>query len=510
MKGESAMKMTKKILILIITALFFIGWSNKPGTNSPVCTAGSEQKRPQLIPDGNGGAVIVWEDSRSGSDYDIYGQYMDVSGKALWALDGTAICSAIGPQRYPQVTADGSGGFIAVWYDRRNGKHYDIYAQRIDSTGKVKWTTDGVAICTAEGYQYDAMIVSDGQGGAILAWQDRRNGANYDIYAQRIDISGKVQWSPNGIGICTAKEDQEIPQLVSDSSGGAIITWQDRRNGKHYDIYAQRINPKGIAQWTAEGMALCTMELDQRGPQLISDDKGFSVLTWMDKRNGKDYDIYAQRIDISGTIQWTANGVAICSEANGQYDPRLSTDGSSGAFITWQDYRKGSDCNFDAFAQQTDHKPELCEIKQLNEWNIYTQHINSSGKIQLAENGIAICNSNLDQYKPQVIPDGLGGTIIVWRSSDKENDQNIYAQHLDSKGKVKWPSKGAAITTAPGNQFDPLVVPDGFGGAIVTWYDNRNGNTSDIYAQKICASGKIGVCPPASAMIGTNRGGKRP
>jgi hypothetical protein len=59
-----------------------------------------------------------------------------------------------------------------------------------------------------------------------------------------------------------------------------------------------------------------------------------------------------------------------------------------------------------------------------------------------------------------------------------------------------------AVSTAPGNQYDPLLVPDGTGGAIITWFDKRQGNNSDIYAQKICVSGKIGNCPEPAAVIG--------
>lgn len=495
--------MYKKIILLLVVIIFFIGWSNRPASNTPVCTAENEQKKPHLVPDGSGGAVVTWEDSRSGNDYDIYAQRIDSSGAARWRTAGVAICTAIGLQRSPQLAADDSG-FIVTWYDRRNGKNYDIYAQRIDPEGRIRWTSDGVALCTAEADQYDPIPVSDGQGGAIIIWQDRRSGNDYDIYAQHIDASGSIKWNSSGVAVCTVKEDQENPRVVPDGRGGAIITWQDRRSGSHYDIYAQRIDANGAVQWTANGLEICTVEYDQRTPQMVSDTRGGAVITWQDKRNGSDYDIYAQRIDNSGTIQWTANGVVICGAENNQYDPKPASDGSGGVVITWQDYRKGSFCNFDAFAEQTDQKGEICDEKQLNDWYIYAQHINASGKIQWAPNGVVICTANVDQYKPEPISDGFGGTIIAWRAADKENDHNIYAQCLDASGNARWPAKGIPVTTAPGDQYDPLLAPDGKGGAIVTWYDKRKGNNYDIYAQKVCASGEIGGCSLPVAVINAN------
>jgi hypothetical protein len=497
--------MIKQIILSIIVVLFCIGWTSNPERNTAVCTADHEQKRPQLVSNGEGGAFVVWEDSRSGSDYDIYGQLIDSTGRTIWRAGGISICTAIGPQRYPQVTADSSGGFIITWFDRRNGRNYDIYAQRINAEGRIQWNTNGVAICTAVGDQYDPIPVSDGRGGAIIIWQDRRNGNDYNIYAQGIDSSGKVKWDANGVGICTEKEDQDNLQVVADGNNGSVITWQDRRNGTDYDIYAQRIDSTGRIQWTANGIEICTAEYDQRGPRLVSDTTGGAVITWQDKRNGNDYDIFTQRVDSSGTVQWTANGIAICTAANSQYDPRLASDGKGGAYITWQDYRKGSDCNFDAFEEQTNFNLEVCKEKHLNDWNIYAQLINSSGRVQWAVNGVGISTANFDQYKPQMAADGFGGTIVVWRASEKENDQNIYAQRLTSSGKVQWAAEGIPVTSAPGDQYDPLLVSDGRGGAIVTWYDKRKGSHWDIYVQKLCVSGEIGGCSVPVAVIAADK-----
>lgn len=485
--------MHKKIILTIMVISLFIAWTNRSNTNTAICTAGNEQKIPQLAADGSGGAVITWEDSRSGGDSDIYAQLIDGDGVRRWRRGGTSLCGAVGPQRHPKLTADGAGGFIVTWYDRRGGKNYDIYAQRIDASGRNQWTADGIPVCTAVGDQYDPIPVADGEGGVIIIWQDRRGGDNYDIYAQRVDVNGRVKWDADGVAVCSAKEDQEHPRPVSDGNGGVIISWQDRRSGGHYDIYAQRINSSGTVQWTADGNGVCVAANDQRRPQITADGNGGALMTWQDKRNGSDYDIYSQKIDAGGRAQWTIDGIAVCSAPNNQYDPSLASDGNGGAILTWQDYRKGAACSFDAFAEETDLAAPVCDEKQLNDWNIYAQRVNGSGKVQWAANGVAICTANVDQYKPQVIADGNGGVIVVWRASDKENDHNIYAQRMSVTGRASWPAKGVAITTAPGNQVGALLAPDGNGGAIVTWYDKRRGH-SDIYVQKICPTGRIGQC----------------
>ena len=64
--------------------------------------------------------------------------------------------------------------------------------------------TVNVPLCTAGGNQYNARVSSDGAGGAIVAWHDRRTGSNADIYAQRVDASGTVLWTTNGVALSTA------------------------------------------------------------------------------------------------------------------------------------------------------------------------------------------------------------------------------------------------------------------------------------------------------------------
>jgi len=267
-----------------------------------------------------------------------------------WSGDptvNTAICTAPGMQFPPQITSDGSGGAIITWEDWRSGQYNShIYAQRVDSGGAVKWTADGLAICTAPNDQHNPQLISDGSGGAIITWMDDRNGADYNIYAQMVNSGGAVQWTANGVAICTASNDQDTLQITSDGLGGAIITWMDDRSS-NYDIYAQMVNSSGAVQWTADGVAICTASGNQLEPQITSDGSGGAIITWSDQRSG-DYDIYAQRVNSTGAVQWTANGVAICTAPDDQGGSQLTSDGLAGAIIAWMDNRSG---NYDIYAQ---------------------------------------------------------------------------------------------------------------------------------------------------------------
>lgn len=156
------------------------------------------------------------------------------------------VCLAPDGQIIPDIVADGEGGWITVWMDYRSGG-WDIYAQRLDSHGVPQWTPNGVAICVAPNEQQYVKIAADHQGGAVITWQDGRNiiggNNNYDIYAQRVDASGAPLWTPNGVAVCGAVKMQLGPVIVADDAG-VIIAWDDARANIPV-VYAQRLSMDG-------------------------------------------------------------------------------------------------------------------------------------------------------------------------------------------------------------------------------------------------------------------------
>ncbi len=448
-------------LIIVVPSVW--GFWVQDGT--ALCTATLDQQIPQIISDGAGGAIVTWQDYRSGSDWDVYAQRANASGVTQWTTDGVTLCTAMGNQQSPQITSDGAGGAIVTWHDFRSG-NYDIYAQRVNASGTVQWTANGAALCTATGTQQYPTITSDGAGGAIVTWQDRRSGTNYDIYAQRVNASGTVQWTANGVALCTATGDQYDIAITSDGAGGAIVTWDEQRGGSGLDIYAQRVNASGTVQWTADGVTLSTATEHQYFPRITSDGAGGAIVTWWDLRGGSDWDVYAQRVSAFGSAQWTTDGVALCTAASDQSAPTIVPDGLGGAIVTWHDLRSGN-------------------------YDIYAQRVNASGTVQWTANGAALCTVTGTQQYPTIISGGAGGAIVTWHDLRSGANYDIYAQRVNASGAPQYPANGVALCTATGHQQSPTITSDGVGGGIVTWEDNRSGNC-DIYAQQVSSEGNTG------------------
>ena len=257
------------------------------GTNGiPICTSVGDQLGPHIATDGAGGAIVTWNDARAVLT-DIYAQRLSPGGDLLWRADGVPLCQAPGPQHDETLIPDGSGGAIVVWWDRRDDAAQvigDIYAQRVSGSGVVQWLSDGVPVCVAAGSQQYPMIVADATGGAIITWVDARNGdTNRDIYAQRIASDGARLWATNGVALCSAANDQTTATIASDGAGGAIVSWDDTRTGID-ETYAQRISPGGLGLWAIDGVAVTNGVGAELLPAILADGAGGAIVTWVDTR----------------------------------------------------------------------------------------------------------------------------------------------------------------------------------------------------------------------------------
>jgi hypothetical protein len=179
--------------------------------------------------------------------------------------------------------------------------------------------------------------VSDGAGGAIIAWGDGRSGTtgvsdcedpwgNCDIYAQHVSPDGEVKWKANGVPISAAPNNQVAPRIVMDGAGGALISWRDCRDYatrdscfSGADLYFQHMSAAGLPLGPVDGSPLSRAPGSQGVqygsslmPSVVAaiDGLGGAILAWPDGRNGpcfdgpggSECDVYAQRLTTARTL----------------------------------------------------------------------------------------------------------------------------------------------------------------------------------------------------------------
>ena len=438
-------------------------WIEDASQNLPICTAAEDQHFPDLISDNYGGVIVAWRDVRNGNR-DVFAQRISANGEMLWEGDGIPICVQPNAQSWPLLVPDAGEGAILVFGDSRH-RNRDIYAQRIDTNGKLLWGEDGVPVSIVPFLKEDVKAISDGKGGAIVVWEDSRHG-NLDIYAQRIDADGKPVWELNGVPVYKGEGDQYDPFLTTDDAGGAIIAWWDIST-PDWNVFAQRMGATGEQVWEDGGVPVCTAPGNQGGPFVVADGSGGAFVVWSDYRNDPNIfssaDLYAQRIDANGKVLWEKDGINFCNEPSNQQQPEGISDGKGGLIVTWWDDR-------DIFA------------------DIYAQRIDTDGAPMWQDNGIPICVAAGVQREPHLVSDGSQGAIIYWKDFREDygnvTADAIYAQRIDGSGKSIWTFNGAPVCTADGDQIAPRAIANGRGGAFIVWSDYR-GKDADIYIHQI-------------------------
>src|SRR5207249_2248921 len=86
--------MARKLLpfVLIVCGMFpsllFAQWKSDSTTNTAVCIAPGTQQHPQACSDGANGVIVIWEDYRSKTDWDVYAQKLNADGVPQWTANG--------------------------------------------------------------------------------------------------------------------------------------------------------------------------------------------------------------------------------------------------------------------------------------------------------------------------------------------------------------------------------------------------------------------------------------
>lgn len=419
----------------------------------------------QGAPDGAGGAFMVWSDNRSGN-YDIYASRVDANGAPVagWTAAGTQICNAPGDQVKPRAVSDNMGGMYVVWEDYRTGsssdpQSYDIYAQRVTSTGAIAsgWTLAGTPVVSGLGCQRGPAIGVDGFSGVFIAWEDNRTPGGRP-YAQRLTSTGSPVWAVNGVKVAElsyyVNEPDDRIQIASDGAGGAVVAFRDY----YGELFAQRLAAAtGAPQWTSDPI-YATLHLDSHGlqPSLVANGPGGYYVAYMSYVNQgtiSPTNVNVVRFDNSGTIfgPWVA-----CGATGDQAYPRAVSDGAGGVLVSWLDGRTSG---------------------TLNTPDLYATRLDATGALSgscWSANGNLVSGGPGVRSAMTLAPDGRSGGVLVY-----SHNNDLRARAVLSDG-----STGSEATLySPGGYTGPASAVQGNQGNVVAvWVDQAGSYTTAAHA----------------------------
>lgn len=309
-------------------------------------------------------------------------------------------------------------------------------------------------------------MMSDGSGGAFIVYQDSP-GLLRQVWVQRLDRFGYVQFPENGLRISTPDQYQTpFYCLVSDSAGGVIVFYEelhlvgDLIDEETYNaIYAQRMDSSGAKLWGDAGVRLSPFVSDKKKVVVsaCSDGQHGAFVFWAENtnNNGKN-ELRAQRISANGRCAWDSslvitNNFHLVNRSNP--NPAVN-DGNGNAIVLFSE-------------------------TMLQKLNIHGDFLWIDG---------------VETYPVgrQMVSDNAGGVIIagVRREFDGISTKYIVgAQRISTDGFEQWDKIGTVISEKADSQTQRVEIAiDKMGNSLVVWRDQRTSRFEE-YAQKLSAVG---------------------
>ena len=307
------------------------------GVEFAVFASSWDQRNPAAAMDGDGNFVIVFEaDTGSGTgNFQIWARRYGSNGAFL---ENLLITNDSIAKQFPSIAmADGSGNFTVTW-DGLDDSSYGIYARRYKDDG-----TPYAAIfpvnTTTTGVQKKSSIGMDNYSNFLVAWESHggQDGDGIGVFGQMYTSSGTTSGSEFQVNSTTAG-DQTNPSVAMSWGGRAVVVWESSTDGNlsTYDIYAQRVNLNGSLAGE-EFRVNTTTESYQGSPSVAMDAIGNFVVAWDSQgQDGSFGGIYARKFDYNGnplSEEFLVNTTTLGSQTL----PAVAADLNTGSFVAaWQ------------------------------------------------------------------------------------------------------------------------------------------------------------------------------
>jgi len=391
------------------------------GSNFRVTSSTASEREGAIAWDSTNNRYLVVYERLSGTEYDIYGQFVTTSG----TLSGSAfaIRNQVGvwernpditfsPQtnRYImaceynngdviQVSLDSNGGYLGGWYldNRRPPTGYSrdpkvvhqsgdtvcfvwsdsdasvpqnqwVLCERRDSNAVVQGGNDDWIIQSTTGgtaFRRPNLAYNTTDGRFYFVWE------HTDSSARGVAITGDLQFyvgpSPN-VTLSTSGRQPNVAWNSARNEWLAVWANNTLLGGPDYDLFMEKVQGGTNTGYLTGGIRIIDdFTLDQRNPVIRFQPGPDEYLVVYDEEySATDHDLYAHAIWSHATKR--GNYITINNGTNDTPLPWMATSATSLQFMTvWEDNRNSGTASWDIWAQRlTDDSPRVLKFDPPN------------------------------------------------------------------------------------------------------------------------------------------------
>ena len=371
------------------------------------------------------------------------------------------ICDLTNDQVTPKIAPASDGGCYITWFDLREGG-YRVYIQRLDAAGNFQFQADGLLVSNhlQDTWITDYDLITDDQDNAVVVFSDIRNG-NLDVFTYRVSPQGDMLWGADGIPLSVSSEFEASPKVAQMSDGDFVFVWPHQ--GQYQTIRLQRLSPNGDKLWGDAGLEFTGVGQENlTWPDVIPANDGSAIVLWTNYTgpfwSPTTNKIYTQKLSPAGAAQWFGIGVQVFSLTGlpGYTEPHLTSDGNSGAIVSWHDDRNND-----------------------NLFSAYVQRITPNGQLVFPANGVELSTrTGRHHFYPDVVYDAVTQNLYAFWSEENptQSQFGVYGQMLSPTGERRWTNNGKTFIEVGVNEIGNILGAKSNNGIYVSYFVHYPGS----------------------------------
>ncbi|PIS45225.1 MAG: hypothetical protein COT22_06370 [Ignavibacteria bacterium CG08_land_8_20_14_0_20_37_9] len=456
---RSILLSTFYFLLFTFTSSLFGQWITNSELNTQLVFDSTNPVNISSFEDGNGGAFLFWQDTKSPASANVFFLHFDNYGNVSFRADGKSVSTTSGEKKNPIAAGNNSHTAVVVWNDYSSASRGALYGQLVKSNGILLWNESGLKISGGQNTLVNCGAALDQKNTSYFTFIEKSDAAptEYFLKLQVLSEAGSARFPNDGMLLSKSYSAKNNASVFPDEKGGCFVLWGENEN-KIYQIHAQYIDDRGKLLWK-DAVDVSGNSKSISGYHALLAKPGLLYVYW--QNIGKQKTIFHQLVTSSGKTLLGEQHTLVAKQTGNQINPQAALAPDLTLMLSWVNDFNGRK-------------------------NIYLQKFKLNGKAVWNSEGISIAKTRGDQFGQVIIPGEKGGAILAWLGQTGQSQKPaVYAQKVSGKKELLWNEEGTPVSIDKYSDKSYLsLFSDQKGGVIVLFKEKQKEGTG-IYGQRL-------------------------